>query len=164
MVFSVANLFFPLFLFIPLFLSFSVSLVSQAWRQLSWKFHGKMPGKAKMEKRNKRIQEEFQRRAKSAEDAPARAMAKLAAEQERTQTAFVTLSGGHLNPQALAKQVAQGGVAALLPAEEKVDLRKGVESGSRQAKAAPMQVSCDEECARVRVCSRLDFAGQLQGV
>ena len=35
-----------------------VVLVSQAFRYLSHKFHGKIPGKMKTEKRSKKIQEE----------------------------------------------------------------------------------------------------------
>mmetsp|Transcript_18123 Transcript_18123/g.25359 ORF Transcript_18123/g.25359 Transcript_18123/m.25359 type:complete len:741 (-) Transcript_18123:40-2262(-) len=65
----------------------------EAFRRLSWKFHGKKPGKNKQAKRMRQMEQEMAKSKMSSTDTPLNTVAKLQAEQERTQQPFVILSG-----------------------------------------------------------------------
>jgi hypothetical protein len=66
----------------------------EAYRQLCWKFHGKRPGKNKMEKRLRQLEEEQKRRSMSSTDTPLQSVKAMQNEQEKFQTAYLVLSKG----------------------------------------------------------------------
>ena len=65
----------------------------EAFRQMSHKFHGKKPGKNKQEKRIKQLKEEMKRKGMSSVDTPNMTVQAMKSEQERTQQAYILLSG-----------------------------------------------------------------------
>ena len=65
----------------------------EIFRKISHKFHGKLPGKNKLEKNLKKYKEELKLRNMSYDDTPLRTVEKMRKEQERTGLAFVELSG-----------------------------------------------------------------------
>ncbi|CAJ0586117.1 unnamed protein product, partial [Mesorhabditis spiculigera] len=65
-----------------------------AFRQLSWKFHGKMPGKKQQEKRARQIdQKELLKNYQSSSDTPLGTLARQRKKQEQLQTPYLVLSG-----------------------------------------------------------------------
>ena len=69
----------------------------EAFRQLSYKFHGKGPGKMKQEKRLKSFQEDLKRKGMVAGDTPTHAMERLRDAQQQTSSPYVVISG-HIKP------------------------------------------------------------------
>ncbi|KRY36134.1 Paxillin [Trichinella spiralis] len=65
-----------------------------AFRYLSWKFHGKAPGKKKVEKRMKKIMETELMNEMSSTDTPLGTLEKQIHKQRRLQTPYIYLSGG----------------------------------------------------------------------
>lgn len=65
----------------------------EAFRYLSHKFHGKGPGKNKVEKRMKKNEQEGLMKQMSSTDTPLRTLSMLQQKQKETQSAFVVLSG-----------------------------------------------------------------------
>nr|CAD7442650.1 unnamed protein product [Timema bartmani] len=65
----------------------------EAFRYLSHKFHGKGPGKNKVEKRMKKNEQEGLMKQMSSTDTPLGTLNLLQAKQKETQSAFVVLSG-----------------------------------------------------------------------
>jgi U4/U6.U5 tri-snRNP-associated protein 1 len=68
----------------------------EAFRRLSYKFHGEKPGKNKLEKRMRQAEEEKKRKLMSNIDTPLNTLDKLKQEQEKLQKPFIVLSGGTL--------------------------------------------------------------------
>jgi U4/U6.U5 tri-snRNP-associated protein 1 len=66
----------------------------EAFRYLSHKFHGKGPGKNKVEKRMKKVQEEALMKRMSSTDTPLGTLALLQEKQRQSQSPFILLSGG----------------------------------------------------------------------
>jgi len=64
----------------------------EAFRKLSHKFHGKGPGKKKIEKQMKQLEEERRQKEMNATDTPRHALSAIQAEQERLQSPFIVLS------------------------------------------------------------------------
>ncbi|KAG0502967.1 hypothetical protein HPP92_003039 [Vanilla planifolia] len=69
----------------------------EAFRMLSHKFHGKVPGKMKLEKRMKQYQEDLKTKQMKASDTPLLAVEKMREAQERLKTPYLVLSG-HVKP------------------------------------------------------------------
>ncbi|KAF5342501.1 hypothetical protein D9611_001529 [Ephemerocybe angulata] len=69
--------------------------VKEAWKALSHKFHGKMPGKGKTEKKLKKIAEEKKKLAMASGDTPLSMNAAFQARQEKTGQAHFVLSVGN---------------------------------------------------------------------
>lgn len=69
----------------------------EAFRYLSHKFHGKGPGKNKVEKRLKKNEQEGLMKKMSSTDTPLGTLNMLQAKQKETQSAFVVLSGSKQN-------------------------------------------------------------------
>ena len=69
--------------------------MKEAWKALSHRFHGKMPGKMKQEKRLKRIEEERKREAMASGDTPLNMTARFQARQELAGQAHMVLSVGN---------------------------------------------------------------------
>ncbi len=69
----------------------------EAFRVLSYKFHGKKPGKNKVEKKIKQRQEEQRKRGMSSTDTPLMTVQAMQMEQERTQSPFIVLSGPNIS-------------------------------------------------------------------
>jgi U4/U6.U5 tri-snRNP-associated protein 1 len=65
----------------------------EAFRKLSHKFHGKEPGKAKQEKRLKRLEEERKKQNMSSVDTPLMTVKAMQEQQQRTKSPFIILSG-----------------------------------------------------------------------
>lgn len=65
----------------------------EAFRQISHRFHGKRPGKNKLEKRAKQYEEEVKRKLMNETDTPLHAVKALHAAQEKTQSPFILLQG-----------------------------------------------------------------------
>lgn len=65
----------------------------EAFRYLSHKFHGKGPGKNKIEKRMKKSEQEALMKQMSSTDTPLSTLKMLQEKQKRTQTPYVVLSG-----------------------------------------------------------------------
>jgi len=78
----------------------------EAFRYLSHKFHGKGPGKNKVEKRMKKVQEEALMKRMSSTDTPLGTLALLQEKQKQSQSPFILLSGGSkaLTLPSIAKQ------------------------------------------------------------
>uniref|UniRef100_A0A1A9WXQ7 U4/U6.U5 tri-snRNP-associated protein 1 n=1 Tax=Glossina brevipalpis TaxID=37001 RepID=A0A1A9WXQ7_9MUSC len=68
--------------------------LKEAFRYLSHKFHGKGPGKNKIEKRLKKMEQEGLMKTMSSTDTPLGTLNMLQQKQKETKTAFVVLSGG----------------------------------------------------------------------
>lgn len=66
----------------------------EAFRYLSHKFHGKGPGKNKIEKRLKKMEQEGLMKTMSSTDTPLGTLTMLQQKQKDTQTPYVVLSGG----------------------------------------------------------------------
>uniref|UniRef100_W8BR87 U4/U6.U5 tri-snRNP-associated protein 1 n=2 Tax=Ceratitis capitata TaxID=7213 RepID=W8BR87_CERCA len=66
----------------------------EAFRYLSHKFHGKGPGKNKIEKRLKKMEQEGLMKTMSSTDTPLGTLTMLQQKQKETKTPFVVLSGG----------------------------------------------------------------------
>lgn len=69
----------------------------EAFRLLSWKFHGKGSGKLKTEKREKKIIEEKKLQKMSSIDTPLNTSAMFKDRQKQSQTPYLVLSGGGKN-------------------------------------------------------------------
>ncbi|XP_078436862.1 SART-1 family [Wolffia australiana] len=69
----------------------------EAFRMLSHKFHGKGPGKAKLEKRMKQYQEDLKLKQMKASDTPSMSVERMREAQARLQTPYLVLSG-HVKP------------------------------------------------------------------
>lgn len=65
----------------------------EAFRWLSYKFHGKGPGKTKQEKRLKQFQEELKMKRMAAGDTPLKAMERMRQTQEKLSAPYIVLSG-----------------------------------------------------------------------
>jgi len=65
----------------------------EAFREISHVFHGKRSGKNKQEKQIREWQEDIKRKTMLATDTPLNTVAAIQSEQERTQSAFIVLSG-----------------------------------------------------------------------
>jgi len=91
----------------------------EAFRQMSHKFHGKKPGKNKQEKQIKQLKEDRKRKAMSSVDTPLNTVEAMKSEQERTQQAFILLSGA-------SSAIASGNAieSAALVEHKEVSLRK----------------------------------------
>lgn len=66
----------------------------EAFRYLSHKFHGKGPGKNKIEKRLKKVEQEGLMMQMSSTDTPLGTLNMLQAKQKETHSPFIILSGG----------------------------------------------------------------------
>lgn len=60
---------------------------------MSWKFHGKVPGKRKVEKRSKKIQEKKLMNQMSSTDTPLGTLGKQIEKQKQLQLPYIVLSG-----------------------------------------------------------------------
>lgn len=69
----------------------------EAFRYLSHKFHGKGPGKNKIEKRIKKNEQESLMKKMSSTDTPLGTLNMLQAKQKETQSAYIVLSGANKN-------------------------------------------------------------------
>ncbi|KZV88906.1 hypothetical protein EXIGLDRAFT_163275 [Exidia glandulosa HHB12029] len=69
--------------------------MKEAWKALSHRFHGKMPGRMKQEKRLKRIADEKKREAMSSGDTPLNMNMHFQARQEKAGQAHMVLSVGN---------------------------------------------------------------------
>jgi len=67
----------------------------EAFRKLSHRFHGKTPGKMKMEKRMKKYEEEQKLKAMSSIDTPLMTVQAMQAKQVATKMPYIVLSGGN---------------------------------------------------------------------
>jgi len=67
----------------------------EAFRKLSHRFHGKTPGKMKMEKRMKKYEEEQKLKAMSSVDTPLMTVQAMQAKQLATKMPYIVLSGGN---------------------------------------------------------------------
>lgn len=77
----------------------------EAFRYLSHKFHGKGPGKNKIEKRLKKSQQEGLMKKMSSTDTPLGTLNMLQAKQKEMQTPYIVLSGGkHTHSTTISKQ------------------------------------------------------------
>lgn len=65
----------------------------EAFRYLSHKFHGKGPGKNKVEKRMKKAEQEVLMKRMSSTDTPLGTLNLLQAKQKETQSPYIVLSG-----------------------------------------------------------------------
>ncbi|XP_047324897.1 SART-1 family protein DOT2 [Impatiens glandulifera] len=65
----------------------------EAFRQLSHKFHGKGPGKMKIEKRQREYQEELKRKKMKNDDTPSLSVERMREAQSRLKTPYLVLSG-----------------------------------------------------------------------
>eukprot|EP00741_Cyanophora_paradoxa_P001234 tig00000471_g1191.t1 len=75
----------------------------EAFRWISWKFHGKMPGKMKQEKRLKKMQDRAAVKKAEGSDAPSVTLEAFRKVQEATGQAHVVLTGSNaLRPEQLA--------------------------------------------------------------
>ncbi|XP_055375657.1 U4/U6.U5 tri-snRNP-associated protein 1 [Condylostylus longicornis] len=80
----------------------------EAFRYLSHKFHGKGPGKNKIEKRLKKMEQDGLMKTMSSTDTPLGTLTMLQQKQKETQQPFVVLSGGkqihqHITPTSISK-------------------------------------------------------------
>lgn len=66
----------------------------EAFRYLSHKFHGKIPGKLKTEKRQKKVSEDLALKKMNAGDTPLNTVALFSEKQKQGQTPYLILSGG----------------------------------------------------------------------
>ena len=69
----------------------------EAFRIISHKFHGKGPGKMKLEKKIKKYQEELKSKQMKASDTPSESMERMREAQARLKTPYLVLSG-HVKP------------------------------------------------------------------
>eukprot|EP00268_Persea_americana_P053406 TRINITY_DN603_c0_g1_i5.p1 TRINITY_DN603_c0_g1~~TRINITY_DN603_c0_g1_i5.p1 ORF type:complete len:989 (-),score=344.60 TRINITY_DN603_c0_g1_i5:362-3328(-) len=69
----------------------------EAFRMISHKFHGKGPGKMKLEKKIKKYQEELKSKQMKASDTPSESMERMREAQARLKTPYLVLSG-HVKP------------------------------------------------------------------
>jgi hypothetical protein len=65
----------------------------EAFRDLSHKFHGKGPGKMKLEKRQKKYQDDLKTKQMKSSDTPLMSAEKMREAQARGQTPYLVLSG-----------------------------------------------------------------------
>lgn len=65
----------------------------EAFRDLSHKFHGKGPGKMKLEKRQKKYQDDMKAKQMKSSDTPLMSAEKMRDAQARGQTPYLVLSG-----------------------------------------------------------------------
>ena len=85
----------------------------EAFRQLSWKFHGKMPSKKNREKRMLQLEKQ---RAEQTEDKAMEYMSALQHAQQATKSAHVVLTGMHaIKPSDIAPAKGAGGGGAERP-------------------------------------------------
>ncbi|WP_411023109.1 hypothetical protein, partial [Salmonella sp. s51228] len=77
----------------------------EAFRILSHRFHGKGPGKMKMERRQKKAAEELCLQKMNSVDTPLNTGAMMRRKMENSETAFLALSGGQsaLQPVTMSK-------------------------------------------------------------
>ncbi|CAD6213242.1 GSCOCG00003982001-RA-CDS [Cotesia congregata] len=76
----------------------------EAFRYLSHKFHGKGPGKNKVEKRMKKAEQEVLMKRMSSTDTPLGTLNLLQAKQKETQSPFIVLSGNkHMQATSISK-------------------------------------------------------------
>ncbi|KAH8260228.1 hypothetical protein KR026_006641 [Drosophila bipectinata] len=71
--------------------------LKEAFRYLSHKFHGKGPGKNKIEKRLKKMEQDGLMKTMSSTDTPLGTLTMLQQKQKETKTAYVVLSGSNKN-------------------------------------------------------------------
>nr|AAL39673.1 LD24604p [Drosophila melanogaster] len=71
--------------------------LKEAFRYLSHKFHGKGPGKNKIEKRLKKMEQDGLMKTMSSTDTPLGTLTMLQQKQKETKTAYVVLSGNNKN-------------------------------------------------------------------
>ncbi|KFM77610.1 U4/U6.U5 tri-snRNP-associated protein 1, partial [Stegodyphus mimosarum] len=67
----------------------------EAFRYLSHKFHGKGPGKNKVDKRMKKLEQDTRLKQMSSTDTPLNTVKLLQAKQKETQSPYIVLSGGN---------------------------------------------------------------------
>nr|XP_015910783.2 U4/U6.U5 tri-snRNP-associated protein 1 isoform X2 [Parasteatoda tepidariorum] len=67
----------------------------EAFRYLSHKFHGKGPGKNKVDKRMKKLDQDNRLKQMSSTDTPLNTVKLLQQKQKETQSPYIVLSGGH---------------------------------------------------------------------
>ncbi len=65
----------------------------EAFRELSYRFHGKRPGKKKQEKRRKRIQRELKMKQMVYSDGPSRSVERMWEAQKLLKRPYLILSG-----------------------------------------------------------------------
>ncbi|OXU31548.1 hypothetical protein TSAR_003523 [Trichomalopsis sarcophagae] len=81
-----------------------VLTTKEAFRYLSHKFHGKGPGKNKVEKRMKKAEQELLMKRMSSTDTPLGTLNLLQAKQKETQSPFIVLSGSkHMQTASISK-------------------------------------------------------------
>jgi len=84
----------------------------EAFRKLSHRFHGKTPGKMKMEKRMKKYEEEQKLKAMSSIDTPLMTVQAMQAKQVATKMPYIVLSGGNSAISSTVSSSGLGGTAA----------------------------------------------------
>ncbi|GIY89963.1 hypothetical protein CEXT_4851 [Caerostris extrusa] len=67
----------------------------EAFRYLSHKFHGKGPGKNKVDKRMKKLEQDTRLKQMSSTDTPLNTVKLLQLKQKETQSPYIVLSGGN---------------------------------------------------------------------
>jgi len=80
----------------------------EAFRKLSHRFHGKIPGKMKMEKRMKKYEEEQKLKAMSNNDTPLMTVQAMQTKQAATKMPYIVLSGGNNNISSMATSGSSG--------------------------------------------------------
>eukprot|EP01117_Protostelium_nocturnum_P018375 TRINITY_DN7674_c0_g1_i1.p1 TRINITY_DN7674_c0_g1~~TRINITY_DN7674_c0_g1_i1.p1 ORF type:complete len:685 (-),score=339.68 TRINITY_DN7674_c0_g1_i1:333-2387(-) len=75
--------------------------VKEAFRHLSWNFHGMKPSKNTMEKRMRQMEEDQKRASMSMSDTPLQSATAMKNEQERSQNPFIVLSKGNMSTTSL---------------------------------------------------------------
>ncbi|CAD5225951.1 unnamed protein product [Bursaphelenchus okinawaensis] len=65
----------------------------EAFRELSWKFHGKTPGKKQIEKRQAKLAKKEKMKKMNSSDTPLGTLAKQLKKQEQTQSPYLILTG-----------------------------------------------------------------------
>lgn len=73
-----------------------VMTIKQAFREQSYKFHGKKPGKNKQEKRNRHYEEERRRQTASSSDTPLNTLQAMQEAQAKTGSAYIVLSSSSI--------------------------------------------------------------------
>ncbi|GJD09926.1 SART-1 family protein DOT2 [Galdieria sulphuraria] len=113
----------------------------EAFRQLSYKFHGKGPGKAKQEKRlRKYIQELRSKMLSSGDDTPLHSVRHLKEETKQSAVPYVVLQSSTLSQEMNSREHSRGRVTSTW---ERTDLRKpqNRKKQSSSAASSPLSVS-----------------------
>lgn len=107
----------------------------EAFRVFSWKFHGKAPGKMKVEKRIKKAEEELKMKSMAAGDTPLATMERLRDAQRVAHSPYVVVSGNvhagqtsdHASGYGTEEKVSAGTMTPLLGAQTPMTGDKKVE-------------------------------------